>query len=381
MSPHPDRRESNSNLQELCKNLISLRFLGSKRRLLPKLDFILKENRIQNCTFGDFFAGSTVVSQFAKSAGFTVKATDILRTTYILLRALVQVNHMPRFEGLKGEIIQSNMDLHYNGILDHLEKLLGEEGFIYNNYCPSGRLSQSRAFFSDANGKKIDRIRREIIEWYRKGKISLLEHDFLLASLLIAASKCANTAGSFYAYLKKPDRRMNKPLKLPRLPVIESNLTHYVADKPAEQVVDLFNVEVLYLDPPYNKNQYAGHYHLLETIAWGDRPKLYGRNGIRPYSNKRSAFCYVEKAAKALTYIVTRSNARHIILSYGNEGIISHEEILRILSGIGKVKIYETQINSYQNHHTLSTRTTERMYYVSRSKVSAINYCWSSSGH
>lgn len=323
-------------------------------------------NGIRNCAFGDFFAGSTVVSQYAKSEGFTVKATDILRTSYILLRALIQINRIPQFHGLQNQIGSLSSGRCYERILEYLENLPGKERFIYSNYCPSGPFSKARSFFSDANGKKIDAVREKIADWHHDGQISNLEHDFLLASLLIGASQCANTAGSFYAYLRKPDKRINKRLTLPRLRVISAALPHEVANVTAEEAADIFRVNVLYLDPPYNKQQYAAHYHLLETIAWGDCPKLYGKNGIRPYAEKRSAFCSVQTAAKALSVILQKTKARHIILSYGKDGILGKEEIIRILSNFGEVKIYEFSINSYQNHHTSSNKACERMYYASK---------------
>jgi len=361
-----------------CKRLAAFRFLGSKRRLIPKLDLVLRSNGIKNCSFGDFFAGSTAVSQYAKSAGFTVKATDILRASYILLRAFIQVNRVPRFFGLQNQIGKLSNGTCYERVLEYLENLPGEEGFIYNNYCPSGRFSESRFFFSDANGKKIDAIREKLADWHYNGKISDLEHDFLLASLLISASQCANTAGSFYAYLRKPDKRIDKQLKLPRLEVVQTILPHEVANMKAEEAVDIFKVDVMYLDPPYNKQQYAAHYHLLETIAWGDCPKLYGKNGIRPYAEKRSAFCSVQTAAKALSVILQKTRARHIILSYGMDGILGEEEIIRMLSSFGEVKIYEFSINSYQNHHTSSNRASERIYYASKNWTQTVGNHWSS---
>ncbi len=347
--------------------LAPFRFLGSKRRLIPKLDMVLKANRIRNGTFGDFFAGSTVVAQYAKFTGFTVKATDILRTSYVLLRALIQVNRIPRFHGLRNQTGNLNCSRRYERVLEYLGNLPGEEGFIYNHYCSSGRFSESRSFFSDTNGGRIDAIREKLRDWQSEGKISTLEHDFLLASLLIGASQCANTAGSFYAYLRKPDRRIDKQLILPRLSVIVAALPHEVANVPAEKAADVFRVNVLYLDPPYNKQQYAAHYHLLETIACGDHPELYGKHGIRPYEDKRSAFCSVHTAAQALTIILEKTKARHVILSYAKDGILKEEKIIQILSNFGEVKIYEFPINSYQNHHTSPNRVYERMYYASKS--------------
>ena len=35
-------------------------------------------------------------------------------------------------------------------------------------------------------------------------------------------------------------------------------------------------MDAVYADPPYTKRQYAAYYHILETIAAGDRPLISG---------------------------------------------------------------------------------------------------------
>ena len=53
---------------------------------------------------------------------------------------------------------------------------------------------------------------------------------------------------------------------------------------------DILNVikkvsgDILYLDPPYTKNQYSVQYHLLETIALYDNPVIRGTTGARDMS-------------------------------------------------------------------------------------------------
>ena len=39
--------------------------------------------------------------------------------------------------------------------------------------------------------------------------------------------------------------------------------------------------DILYLDPPYNARQYIANYHLLETVARYDSPKIKGLTGLR----------------------------------------------------------------------------------------------------
>lgn len=48
--------------------------------------------------------------------------------------------------------------------------------------------------------------------------------------------------------------------------------------------------DILYLDPPYTKNQYSVQYHLLETIALYDNPEIKGVTGARDTSGLSSNF-------------------------------------------------------------------------------------------
>ena len=65
--------------------------------------------------------------------------------------------------------------------------------------------------------------------------------------------------------------------------------------------------DILYIDPPYNHRQYAPNYHLLETIAKYDNPKIKGVTGLRDYSNQKSAFCNPKSGVIELEKIVKKS--------------------------------------------------------------------------
>ncbi|MCS5874311.1 DNA adenine methylase [Klebsiella pneumoniae subsp. pneumoniae] len=71
---------------------------------------------------------------------------------------------------------------------------------------------------------------------------------------------------------------------------------------------DVFSVknkayDLVYLDPPYTKRQYASYYHILETIAFGDEPIIEGVSGLRPGKIRHLLFCYKRKA------LITLSNS------------------------------------------------------------------------
>src|SRR5690606_16072947 len=86
--------------------------------------------------------------------------------------------------------------------------------------------------------------------------------------------------------------------------------------------VPVFVDDVVYLDPPYTKRQYAAYYHLLETIALGDEPSVEGVTGLRPWREKASDFCYRTRALGALTSLVNKLPARRIVISYSDDAHI-----------------------------------------------------------
>src|SRR6185295_4218049 len=98
--------------------------------------------------------------------------------------------------------------------------------------------------------------------------------------------------------------------------------------------------DVLYLDPPYNHRQYGANYHVLETIAAYDYPQLTGVTGMRDYP--RSRYCQPKSAKDVLADLVRAARAKHIFVSYNDEGVMSLENIQDILSLRGTPRIFQT---------------------------------------
>jgi adenine-specific DNA-methyltransferase len=66
---------------------------------------------------------------------------------------------------------------------------------------------------------------------------------------------------------------------------------------------DLGEVDLLYVDPPYNTRQYAGYYHVPELIArgwFGDDVTLRGKTGLIEDDEQRSDWCSKRQAPDAL---------------------------------------------------------------------------------
>jgi adenine-specific DNA-methyltransferase len=89
---------------------------------------------------------------------------------------------------------------------------------------------------------------------------------------------------------------------------------------------------VVYLDPPYNHRQYSGNYHILETIAKNDKPKIKGKTGMRDCSSQKSLYCSKNEVKKAYDELISNITAKYIFLSYNDEGLMSLDDIKEIMS-------------------------------------------------
>ena len=93
------------------------------------------------------------------------------------------------------ELLVSKVGETKNIVLAYLQNMKGKKWFIYKNYSLWGTEGHEyqRQYFSDENAMKCDTIRSKIEEWNTSGKITEDEYFFLLASLLEAIDKVANT--------------------------------------------------------------------------------------------------------------------------------------------------------------------------------------------
>ena len=239
-----------------------------------------------------------------------------------------------------------------------LNCLPGKKGFIFNAYCPSGINECGRQYLSDVNGQKIDAVRQQIEAWRVAGDITKNEFYLLLLPLLEATSKVSNISGTYAAYLKHWDARTYKPLTLVPVDIIQSQLEHRVYRKTANDLINEIQCDVLYIDPPYNTRQYITNYHLLETIARYDNPSIHGKTGLRDYEeSEKSEYCSKTTCLSALTDLVEKADARHIVFSYSNEGILSPDEILSVLSSRGEATLgFAIDYQRFKSHSKGSNR-------------------------
>jgi adenine-specific DNA-methyltransferase len=324
-----------------------VKYIGNKSNLLGFIEESLKTAEVPfHGTFTDLFSGTTSVAEHFKKLGFSVTANDFMTYSYVLQKAFVESNASPTFEKAIETLDLQSAGTPVETILNYLNNLDPTEGYAFHNYGAEG--SQNRMYFTKQNACQIDSIRDTIEKWKNEDIIDKSEFYYLLAVLIDAADHVANMSGTYGAFLKIWRSVALKKINLKNRSVFDNSKKNYANQGNAEELINVISGDILYLDPPYNSRQYAPNFHVLESIAVWDKQILSGKTGLRNYENQKSDFSSKTKAIQALRKVVSSANFRFIALSYNNEGIIPHEDIIEILGHKGEVQIFTQEYRRFR---------------------------------
>jgi adenine-specific DNA-methyltransferase len=345
-----------------------MNYIGSKHTLLPFIEEVFRKiSDGSERTVCDIFAGAGAVGRHFKKSGLQVIANDFQYYAYTLNRAYIEINEEPGFVGLRLEYKNEFAKLGAvtgspaGQALAFVNSLPRRQGFIAKNYSPAG----NRFYYTKENAEKADAIRQAIEGWLAQKIITEDEYFYLLGSLLEAIDQVANTASVYGAFLKKFKSSALKPLTLKPLTLYNHVTGCRAFQRDANELIDEIECDALYLDPPYNHRQYGANYHVLETIAAYDNPTLTGVTGMRDYP--RSRYCRPKEAAEALEHLVVNARAKHILMSYNDEGVLSFDEVRRILGLRGRPQTFQTEYNRFKadnNREYKRDVTVEYLHYV-----------------
>ncbi len=294
-----------------------IKYLGSKRRLVPVLGEIL--TRCGARTAVDLFTGTTRVAQEWKRRGAEVWAVDLARYAEVLAGCYVATD-------------AAQVDLKALGaVLSHLESLPGVDGYVTATFSHASR------FFQPHNGRRIDAIRDEIQRTFAGHALE----PVLLTSLLEAADRVDSTTGLQMAYLKQWAARSYQPLTL-RVPELLAGPGHAVGGDATMVAAGLPEVDLAYFDPPYNQHRYFTNYHVWETLVAWDAPDHYGvackRLDAREPST-RSVFNDRRRAPEALARLIADVRSATVIISASNEGWVGLDDLIDMAAVRGHVEV------------------------------------------
>lgn len=332
-----------------------MRYIGNKTRLLDFIHRVLRSRGIAPGTAFDPFTGTASVARALKRWGFDVVASDVLEFAYVFGRAYVEVAAIPDFSGLADEIAPHPPTL--AGALAHLGRLPPDPGFLHEHFTPEGEEGRrhERMYFTPANAARIDAIRATIERWRRDGRIDDDAFHLLLAALIEAADRVANTAGVYAACIKswQPNARRHLHLRPPR--IVPGHGSRALRRDALELVREAEPFDLLYIDPPYNGRQYPAYYHIPELIAMGwfdGEVRLRGKAGLLPDADKRSDWSRRRRCEAALEALVAAAPCRHIVMSYNSEGIIPERTIERVFKAHGRAGTYRKYTRRYRRYRS-----------------------------
>ncbi|MCO6414911.1 DNA adenine methylase [Siccirubricoccus sp. KC 17139] len=304
-----------------------IKYLGSKRALLPQILSAIGAAAPPGARVADLFSGTARVGHALKTAGYRVLANDHNAFAHTLATCYVQAD-ADRW----GETAQR--------ILADLERLPPRHGWFTETYCIAAR------YFHPENGARIEAMREGIAALGAEPELEAV----LLTALLEAADRVDSTAGLQMAYMKRWAPRALNPiqLRLPKLLPRPAAGGCAASCAEAEAAAAGFEGELAYLDPPYNQHSYLGNYHLWETLVRWDQPEVYGvamkRADVR---TRRSAFNSRPGIGPALARTIAALRCPRLVVSFSDEGYLSRQALEAMLAPRGHLQVIEIPYGRY----------------------------------
>lgn len=313
-----------------------MRYFGSKVSTI-KVIYDLASKYVPKGSFCDPFGGIGSVGSYFKSKDYEVWSGDILLFAYYF-----QITRLKYFKQLPFRKVVSALGLSdRNDLISYLNSLSTSNGWFVKEY------SEKRLFFTKKNAQKIQACRRAIMAWRKQGWLNRDEHAIMLASLINSMDKVANTAGTYYAYLKRWHRKAIHDFRFELMEPVPSTIKGHCFNEPAKKIVSRQQFDILYLDPPYNQRSYAHYYHLPETMAFETTPRVHGISGIPDRILAISDFNKPKEAKNALVDILDNANFKHLIFHYTDAGVIKPQEVRNLLSEYGRIDDYIIDSKGY----------------------------------
>jgi adenine-specific DNA-methyltransferase len=294
-----------------------IKYLGSKRVLVPVLGELLALSGARTAL--DLFTGTTRVAQEFKRRGAEVTAVDTARYSEVFARCYVATDATAVDKDDVGDALR------------YLDGLPGEPGYFTETFCVRSR------FFQPFNGERVDAIRDALDREFAGSPL----FPILLTSLIDATDRVDSTTGVQMAYVKEWAPRSFNRLVL-REPVLLAGPGHARRADALTLVHELADVDLAYLDPPYNQHRYFTNYHIWETLVAWDAPEHYGIACKRVDSRDpatKSVFNMTREMPAALRQLIADVRADVLVLSYNNESWVSLEELVDICSVRGHVAV------------------------------------------
>lgn len=319
-------------------NLFSLesrRYIGCKTKLVDWIFGLINEQTHDIHSFCDIFAGTGVVAHRALQTYERVVVNDFLHSNNIIYRAFFAPTEWNK------EKVQNIIE-DFNSV---------NPDIIRDNYFSKN--FGGKYFYNDT-AKIVGFIRERL----KKMQANLTDKEYavMMASLIYSIDRYANTMGHFDAYHHKAPTAHQF---LMRMIEVESFKGVEIHQEDANQLARTIDVDLTYLDPPYNSRQYSRFYHVYENLVQWKKPQLYG-TALKPKEENMSDYCR-NAAFTAFTDLVSHIRSRYLVVSYNNtyhskstssENKIKLEQLEEVLNKCGNTQVFNHKFKAFNSGKT-----------------------------
>lgn len=358
----------------LSRQLVT--YIGNKRALLGSIALALERVKARlgktKLRALDAFAGSGVVSRFLKAHCTYLASNDIEDYAEVLAQCHLANRGTVDLCELSARVAELNASVDTAPL---------SRGFIEEIYAPADEANittRDRVFYTRENARRIDNYRRML------DALPQAQRIMLLAPLLGRASVHANTAGVFKGFYKNRLTQAGQfggsgsdalgrilgtiVLDVPVLSRFECDIAVFRRDANA-LAHELRDLDVAYLDPPYNQHPYGSNYFMLNLIANYRRPVEVSAVAGIPIDWQRSGYNVRSRSLPLLRDLAETIDARFLLVSYNDEGFIAPAAMRAMLERLGSVEVIETQYNAFRGSRNFERRpihVTEQLFLVEK---------------
>ena len=351
-------------------------YIGNKRALLGHIGQVVSDVKRRlgkdRLRIFDVFSGSGIVSRYLKAHALMLISNDIEDYAAVVGRCYLRN--------------RSTVDLQeITEMVDEMNRRVEDEslplGFIEELYAPKDEeriTREDRVFYTRDNARRLDGYRRMIDTAPEDVR------ELLLAPLLSQASVHSNTAGVFKGFYKNRETKIGQfggtgsdalvrikgkiVLEPPVLSRFECDyeVLQEDANGAARRVGDL---DLAYIDPPYNQHPYGSNYFMLNLLVRYERPEKISRVSGIPAEWQRSGYNVRAKSLPLMRDLLHHLDAKFLLVSFNNEGFIATDEMRALLEEVGSVEVLETPYNAFRGSRNFNNRpihVTEQLFLVER---------------
>jgi len=118
--------------------------------------------------------------------------------------------------------------------------------------------------------------------------------------------------------------------------------------------------DIVYIDPPYNQHPYGSNYHVLNTVALWDKPKVnrkvmiegrsVNKSAIRTdwRTERRSPYNSAKDALGAFERLIEKIKAHWVLVSYSSDGNIALSDLLMTMAKRGDLHVITQAYKRYR---------------------------------